>query len=226
MRTLDDRIRRIAPPWFSIERARRSQRILASLVKEVDELPERIRTVGGADIAYKGDIAYGVAVLLDFPSLVVKKYAVSSIKVKFPYIPTLLAFREAGPIIDAVKKLGQFPDILFVDGQGRAHPYRLGLACHVGVVLDIPTIGIAKKKLCGKIGPFKNGWAPIIDNGEVVGAALITKEGCNPIYVSVGHKVSLETAIKLTLKCIRGHKLPEPVRLAHNIATRIRRSGL
>jgi len=219
-------IRYRVPSWFSLERARRVQKMLAARVIEEDKLPNKIRLVGGVDIACKGGKGYGVAVLLDFPSLTVVEYAVSSVKVKFPYVPTLLAFREVGPIIAAIKRLSRLPDVLFVDGQGRAHPYRLGLACHLGVVLDIPTIGVAKKKLCGRLGEFKNDWAPLIDDNEVIGAAVVTMKGHKPVYVSIGHKVSLKTAIELTLKCCKGHRLPEPTHIAHVIATKARRMGL
>ena len=224
MKPFDDRARaRRVPAWFSLERARRAQRLLASMVVERDMLPSKISVVAGADLAYKGDLAIGVVVSLSFPELHVIEYAVSKVKVRFPYVPTLLAFREAGPIIEAVNMLSRRPDVLMVDGQGRAHPFRLGLASHVGVALKLPTIGVAKKRLCGREGERRGCWAPLYDGDEVIGAVVYTKPGARPIYVSVGNMISLETAIKLVLACCRGHRLPEPIRAAHNLATRLRR---
>ncbi len=211
------------PPQFSISKARKAQRLLASRVIERDCLPPNIRFIGGADVAYKGDKAFAAVVVMDYPALRVLEYSTKIVPARFPYVPTLLSFREAGPIVEAVLSLSRMPDLLLVDGQGRAHPFRLGLASHVGVVLDIPTIGVAKKKLCGKLGIFKDGWAPIIHEGEVIGAAVISKPGCKPIYVSVGHKISLKTAIRIVLSVCRKHRLPEPIRAAHLLANKLKR---
>ncbi|MCD6510105.1 MAG: deoxyribonuclease V [Thermoprotei archaeon] len=208
------------PSGFSLERARSVQRWLASKVIERDELPSEIKIVVGCDVAYRGDFAYAAAVALDFKSLTVIRYTIKRVRVFFPYIPTLLSFREAGPVIRAIRALKLRPDVLFIDGQGRAHPYRLGIASHIGVVLDVPTIGVAKKKLCGIIGEFNGDCAPLLDKGEIIGVALITKRGCKPIFVSVGHKISLRTAAELVLRTCRGYKLPEPIRMAHILATR------
>jgi len=215
-----------APEWFSIEKARRAQSLLAKRVITKDMLPEDIKYVGGADIAYAGDKALAAAVVMDFDTMELVDHAIYKCRVIFPYVPTLLSFREAWPVSQAILSLKVKPDVVLIDGQGLAHPYRLGLASHVGVVLDIPTIGVAKKKLCGIIGKYKDHWAPIMDRGEVIGAALITRKGANPIFVSIGHKVSLERAIEIVLKSCRGHKLPEPIRAAHNMATRAARRGI
>ncbi len=174
----------------------------------------------GCDVAYRRNMAYAAAVALDFNTLTVIRHAIKRMRINFPYIPTLLAFREAAPMIAAIKMLKIKPDVIFIDGQGRAHPFRLGIASHIGVVLNVPSIGIAKKKLCGRIGEFQGDYAFIYDNNEIIGAAVKTKEGCNPIFVSIGHKVSLETAIKLVLRTCHGYKLPEPIRIAHSIATK------
>lgn len=211
------------PPNFSLEKARKAQQLLASRVIEKDILPKSIRIVAGADVAYKGDLAFAAAVIMDYRTLNVMEYSVRVLRSRFPYIPTLLSFREAGPIIEAILSLSRSPDILLVDGQGRAHPYRLGLASHVGVVLDIPTIGIAKRRLCGQMLDFKDGWAPIIHEGEIIGAAVITRKGHKPIYVSIGHKISLGTAIRIVRYLCRGYRLPEPVRAAHILATKASR---
>jgi deoxyribonuclease V len=209
--------------FFSIERARKAQRLLAKMVIEKNNFPYPPRTVGGVDVAYVGDYAIAAVVVMDYNTLEVKEKAVNVVKVKFPYVPTLLSFRECYPMIKAIKKLKELPDILMVDAQGRLHPFRLGAASHLGVVLDIPTIGVAKKLLCGNIGERTNNWAPIYDKGELIGAAVWTKKNTKPIFVSVGHRVTLKTAIEITINTCKKYKLPEPIRQAHIAATLERR---
>ena len=136
----------------------------------------------------------------------------------FPYIPGLLSFREAPLILAACEQLDLIPDLVLVDGQGIAHPRRFGLASHLGLFLNIPTIGCAKSLLCGahEIPDSEPGnYAEIIDKSEIIGAALRTKPGVKPVYVSIGHKIDLETAIRWVMNCCRGYRLPEPARLAH-----------
>jgi deoxyribonuclease V len=138
--------------------------------------------------------------------------------VDFPYIPGLLSFREAPLILAAWERLDCTPDLVLVDGQGIAHPRRLGLASHLGLLLDLPAIGCAKSLLCGSHGPVREeagSYAEITDGDEVIGAALRTKPGVRPLYVSVGHKVSLPSALSWVLRCCRGYRLPEPTRQAH-----------
>jgi len=200
---------------FSIEKARKAQRLLAQKVVEKDDFPFPPQTVGGVDVAYIGNYAVAAAVVVEYDTLSVKEKSVSIVKVKFPYIPTLLSFRECYPMISAIKKLKELPDIFMVDAQGRLHPFRLGAASHLGVVLNIPTIGIAKKLLCGSIGERKDNWAPIYDKDEIIGAAVWTKKNAKPIFVSIGHRVTLKTAIKITLNMCKKYKLPEPIRQAH-----------
>ena len=204
---------------FSIEKARKAQRLLAQKVVEKDDFPFPPQTVGGVDVAYIGNYAVAAAVVVEYDTLSVKEKSVSIVKVKFPYIPTLLSFRECYPMISAIKKLKELPDIFMVDAQGRLHPFRLGAASHLGVVLNIPTIGIAKKLLCGSIGERKDNWAPIYDKNEIIGAAVWTKKNVKPIFVSIGHRVTLKTAIKITLNTCKKYKLPEPIRQAHITAT-------
>lgn len=204
---------------FSIEKARKAQRLLAKKVIEKDDFPYPPQSVGGVDVAYAGNYAVAAAVVVEYGTLRVKEKSVSVVKVKFPYIPTLLSFRECYPMISAIKKLKELPDIFMVDAQGRLHPFRLGAASHLGVVLNIPTIGIAKKLLCGSIGERKDSWAPIYDKNEIIGAAVWTKKNVKPIFVSVGHRVTLKTAIELTLNMCKKYKLPEPIRQAHITAT-------
>lgn len=203
---------------FNVARARFAQKVIASRVIEEDVLPKEIRTVAGVDVAHKGSIAIASAVLINFYTLELISYTIVEMQIRIPYIPTLLAFREAGPMVAAVRKLNADPDVLMVDGNGRLHPLGAGIACQVGLVLDKPTIGIAKKLLCGNIGEWQGREAPIRLSGKIVGMALRTSS--KPIYVSVGHKISLPTAVSIVWKCTkRGLRLPEPIRLAHIVAT-------
>jgi len=193
---------------------------LPKLVAREDRLPQTLHYIAGVDIAYIGDWAIGAVAVLDYSSLKLVETQKARVKTTFPYIPTLLSFREIKPARAAIKKLKLSPDIFLVDAQGVAHPYRLGFASHLGLVLDKPTIGSAKSLLCGKVEPENQmGWAPLTDKGEVVGAALRRTEKEQPIYVSIGHKVSLERAIEIIKHCTKSTRIPEPIRLAHMIAT-------
>lgn len=178
------------------------------------------RLVAGVDISSPNaeNIATAAVVVLHYPDLEVVEVAEARDRVKFPYVPGLLSFRESPLILAACEKLCNVPDLVLVDGQGLAHPRRFGLASHVGVLLDLPTIGCAKSILCGQHGPVgeePGSHAELIDNGEVIGAALRTKPETNPVYVSVGHRISLASALQWVLKCCRGYRVPEPTRLAH-----------
>jgi deoxyribonuclease V len=140
----------------------------------------------------------------------------------FPYVPGLLSFREAPAILAALSGLKTPPDLLMCDGQGIAHPRRLGIASHLGVLADLPSIGVAKSILVGRHAPLDDhpgAWQPLINRGEVIGAALRTRQGVKPVYVSVGHRLSLETAIELVLRCTSKYRLPEPTRQAHHLAS-------
>ncbi len=204
---------------FSVAKAHAMQRRLAKQVIREDRLPGKIRFVAGVDVAYVGEISIGVATILNYDSLALIEFQVAHVKTQFPYIPTLLSFREISPTLSAIEKLETQPDVFLVDAQGVAHPYRLGFASHLGLVMDKPTIGVAKSILCGKVEEMTDeGWAPLIDNGEIVGAAVVTKAGRKPLYVSVGHKVSLERAVEIVKHCIRTHRIPEPILTAHKIA--------
>jgi deoxyribonuclease V len=214
------------PSSFSVEKARRAQRLIASMARE-EELRKEVKVVAGADVASKrgGRMVAGVA-SLEWGSWRSLDEVVVELPEAFPYIPTLLSFREAPSIIEALRRLKVKPDVVFIDGQGRAHPYRCGLATHVGVVLNLPTVGVAKRRLFGVEGEFKNGVATLSDpeSGEVVGAAVRTGEKFKPIYVSVGHRVTLRQAVELTLKAtLHGKRLPEPILAAHSLATRAAR---
>jgi deoxyribonuclease V len=189
-----------------------------------DRLSEKIRFVAGVDVAYVGKISIGAAVVLNYDSLSPVESQVVHVRTQFPYIPTLLSFREIPPSFAAIKKLETQPDVFLVDGQGIAHPYRLGFASHLGLVMDKPTIGVAKSILCGEIkNVTSKGWAPLVDRGEIIGAAVVTKAKQKPLYVSIGHKVSLETSIEIVKRCIRANRLPEPILRAHKMANEQKR---
>jgi len=141
---------------------------------------------------------------------------------RFPYVPGLLSFREGPGVLAAIARLTTPPDLILYDGQGIAHPRRLGIASHLGVLLDIPGIGVAKSRLIGQHatpGEEKGDWAPLLDKGERIGAVLRSRRGCLPLYVSTGHRVSLETAIALVLACTPRYRLPETTRQAHRLAS-------
>jgi deoxyribonuclease V len=162
--------------------------------------------------------ARGAVVVLNYPELDIIEVKVAEARITFPYVPGLLSFRECPLIVAACEKLDNVPDIILIDGQGIAHPRRLGLASHVGLLLDLPTIGCAKSILCGEhlpVGEDAGSYAELLDKTEVIGAALRTKSGVKPVYVSVGHKIDLASALHWVTRCCRGYRLPEPTRLAH-----------
>jgi deoxyribonuclease V len=162
--------------------------------------------------------------VLEYDSLSLVESKTTHVKTEFPYIPTLLSFREIPPAVAVIKKLRLQPDVFLVDGQGIMHPYRLGFASHLGIVLGKPTIGVAKNPLVGEVGEFGEGdWAPIMDKEEVVGVVLVTKKETTPIYVSIGHMVSLKKAIEIVKHCTPKHRIPKPIRLAHNLAAQEKR---
>jgi deoxyribonuclease V len=195
------------------------QNRLRSLVR-VERLASEVHLVAGVDISLK-ERGRAVVVVLTFPELELTETTVFESPVEFPYIPGLLSFREAPLILGAMAKLEHAPDLILVDGQGYAHPRRFGIASHLGVLLDRPTVGCAKSILVGR-GPEPEleagAWTELLDRGEVVGAAVRTRSGVKPVYVSVGHKIDLPTAIHYVLACTRGYRLPEPTRLAHQLA--------
>jgi len=179
----------------------------------------KIEKIAGCDVAYNEEKALSVAVVLDYAALEVIEESVAESRVTFPYIPTFLAFREMKPLIKAIKRLNSKFDVLLLDGQGIAHPRSMGIASHLGVLLDIPAVGVAKRLLCGEAkGKIKlNEPVRIIYNGRHVGYALQTKKNTAPLYISPGNKVSLDSSLKIVAHCIKKHKLPEPIRLAHNL---------
>ncbi len=197
---------------------------LASQVSQSNEVATP-RFIAGVDISVNRaqGMATGAAVVLDYPELRLVEVKIASAKLDFPYVPGLLSFREAPLTLAACQRLTLTPDLILVDGQGIAHPRRMGLASHLGLFLNTPTIGCAKSLLCGQhgeLGDELGSYTEVVDGGETIGAALRTKLGTKPIYVSIGHKVDLQAAIYWVLECCRGYRLPEPTRLAHLAAGR------
>jgi deoxyribonuclease V len=192
---------------------------LASQVSRTNEVLKP-RFIAGLDISVNREqgTATGAAVVLSYPQMELVEAKIIAGSVDFPYVPGLLSFREAPLTLAACQQLSVTPDLFLVDGQGIAHPRRLGLASHLGLFLDVPTIGCAKSRLCGRhlVPPEEAGsYAELVDGDETIGAVLRTRTGVNPIYVSIGHRVDLEAAIYWVLECCRGYRLPEPTRLAH-----------
>jgi deoxyribonuclease V len=203
----------------SVPQARAIQMELAAGVSRTGALPTP-RWIGGADISVPraGAMATAAVVVLSYPELELVETRVINQALDFPYIPGLLSFREAPLVLAACERLEVIPDLMLVDGQGVAHPRRMGLASHLGLLLDAPTIGCAKSRLCGshrEPGAGAGDYTELVDKGEVIGAALRTKPGTNPLYVSIGHGLDLPTAMRWVLNCCRGYRIPEPLRLAH-----------
>jgi len=198
------------------------QKALAPRVEAADRLGV-VRRIAGVDVAFPagGATTRAAVAVLAFPDLDVIATAVVEEPTRFPYVPGLLSFREAPAVLAALALLAEPPDLLMVDGQGLAHPRRFGIASHVGLLADLPTIGVAKSRLCGTHddpGPGKGAIAPLLDGDEVIGAVVRTRAGVRPLYVSVGHRVALATAIRLTLACAPRFRLPEPTRLADKLS--------
>jgi deoxyribonuclease V len=200
------------------------QKQLAFEVIQADEFEEPIKTVAGIDLGYdaKNDTSRAAVVVLKFPELELIESAEALLPIQFPYVPGLLSFRETPVAIKALEKLKVAPDLILCDGQGLAHPRRFGIACHIGLIADVPTIGVAKSILVGKfenLGEQRGSVAPLIHKNQQIGAALRTKDKTQPVYVSVGHRISLETAVRYVLQCAPKYRLPETTRLADKMAS-------
>lgn len=209
--------------------------------KQAVRIQQRLRTqvvasgrvrpvrVAGADLAFlpDSDRVIAAVVLLAYPSMETLETVVRADRTSFPYVPGLLSFRESPPLLRALRKLGRAPDLLFIDGHGLSHPRAAGIACHIGVLLDIPVIGCAKSLLCGRFtepAQRAGGVSHLYDReGSVIGAAVRTRAGVRPVFVSVGHRIGLARAIRLTLRCAKGFRIPEPTRQAHLAAEREKR---
>ncbi len=193
----------------------------------IDREPPRPSLVGGVDAAYsrKDDTIHGCVTVLEFPSLELVAHSTAEKIIEFPYISGYLSFRELPVIMEVLKHLDPMPELLLVDGQGIAHPRRLGIASHLGVLTGISTIGCAKSLLignCTEPAAGKGCFSEIRDGEKIIGAALRTRANVKPMYISVGHKISLQRAIKYVLDCCPHYRIPEPIRLAHNMARKIR----
>ena len=190
-----------------------------------------LRFIAGIDVAFAGDGRSCIAavVVWDSHGKEVVERQVATRPLTFPYIPGLLSFREAASVLAALRKLKTIPDALICDGQGYAHPRRFGLACHVGLLADLPTLGCGKSRLCGEHrepGRRRGSRAPLTDDGEVVGTVLRTRDGVRPVYVSVGQRMNLSTAETVVLRCAVGYRLPEPTRLADALAGAAKRAAV
>jgi deoxyribonuclease V len=206
-----------------IATARTIQEALRAQVVREDRLGP-VNTVAGIDVGFEdhGRITRAAVVLLAFPGLQPVAQAVSHSPTCFPYVPGYLSFRELPAVLAALDRLAVLPDLMLCDGQGLAHPRRFGLACHLGVLTDIPCIGVAKSRLVGRheeVPPDKGRWVPLLDDGETIGAVLRTRTRVRPVYVSIGHRVTLDTAIDYTLRCTTRYRLPETTRYAHRLAS-------
>lgn len=205
------------------------QEALRARVRLTGDIGE-VSLIAGVDASYtKGsDEIYGVVVVLRYPDLAVVERAAACTKTSFPYIPGLLTFREGPALIRAFRRLTSEPDVIFFDGQGIAHPRGLGIASHMGVLLDRPAVGVAKSLLVGTAaepGPGRGSTTPVLRDGETIGMAVRTKDRVKPVYVSVGHRIDLDRAVDLALSAARGYRLPEPTRRAHLFANEVRREG-
>ncbi len=211
-------------PWaVTPAQARVIQSELAERVETQDRLGE-VHRVAGVDVGFeeKGAVTRAAVAVLDFPRLTSVEKAIARRPTCFPYVPGLLSFRELPAVLAAMERLETLPDLLLCDGQGIAHPRRLGIAAHLGVLLDLPSIGVAKSRLIGDhapVGEEKGAWVPLMHKNERIGAVLRTRTRVKPLYISVGHRVGLETAIHYVLACTPRFRLPETTRQAHKLAS-------
>jgi deoxyribonuclease V len=199
------------------------QQSLRGEVVTVDRF-SRIGCVAGVDVGFEdqGRVTRAAVAVLSFPELLLQEYAIARRPTAFPYIPGLLSFREVPAVLDALQQLRQLPDLLLCDGQGMAHPRRFGIACHLGVLTDLPAIGVAKSRLVGTHAPLsdaKGSRQDLYDKQERIGAVLRTRRGVRPLYISIGHRISLESAVEYVLRCTTRFRLPETTRAAHKLAS-------
>lgn len=206
------------------KRARELQLELARLVETRDRLGV-IRRVAGVDVGFDkaNGLTRAAVAVLAFPQLDPIEDALATCPTRFPYVPGLLSFREAPAILAALERLAEPPDLLLCDGQGIAHPRRFGIACHLGILTDLPSIGVAKTRLVGthaEPGPARGAWTVLEHHGEAIGAVLRSRAGTKPIFVSPGHRVSLARAVELVMACTTRYRLPETTRRADRLASR------
>ncbi len=206
----------------------RLQYELAPLVNTRDPLPvETVRLVAGVDVSVKDDVSRAAVVVLRFPALDVIETVTADRPTTFPYVPGLLTFREGAVILDALSQLRATPDVFMFDGQGIIHPRRIGIASHIGLFIDTPTIGCGKSRLLGRYEPVaeeKGSYSPLVDRGDTIGVVLRTRTNIKPVFISAGHRTTLEDARTLALACTTRYRLPAPTRAAH-IAAGLGRSS-
>lgn len=205
----------------TLEEAQAIQEQLRGQVVARDEFGP-LRTIAGVDAGYEGDQAKAAVVVLAYPSLEPLAYTLAYAPAPFPYIPGFLSFREAPAVLKALEQISVKPDMLMIDGQGIAHPRRLGIAAHVGVLTNMPAIGCAKSLLCGHHGPVpdeRGASVPLVHRGEQIGAVLRTRVNVKPLYISIGHRVSLATALDIVMSCVTKYRLPETTRAADGLAS-------
>jgi deoxyribonuclease V len=200
---------------------------LADRIVLRDMLPKEICLVAGVDVSYqrRAERFHAAVVLMELETASIIETATASAECDFPYIPGLLSFRELPVLLQAFRKLQTVPEVVLVDGQGIAHPRRFGLASHLGLWLDLPTIGCAKSRLCGEAAEparERGSWTSLSCDGEAVGAVVRTRQGVRPMYISPGHLVSIDRAVEIVLRCGGGYRLPEPTRQAHLASNRLR----
>ena len=212
----------------SVSRAMEIQRSLAERVSRRGEV-EIVRFVGGVDISVDkiSGTGTGAVVILRYPELTISETSVASSALGFPYIPGLLSFREAPLLLAACERLTILPDLILVDGQGVAHPRRIGLASHLGLLIDKATIGCAKTRLTGEfseVGPQKGDNSELRREGEVIGAALRTRAGVKPMFISPGNRITLKESLEVVIACCLKYRIPEPVRQAHHLVNTLRQN--
>jgi deoxyribonuclease V len=183
-----------------------------------------VQYVAGVDMGFEADgtISRAAVAVLSFPELQLQESAIARRPTSFPYVPGFLSFREIPAVLDALEKINTIPDLILCDGQGIAHPRRFGIACHLGLLINMPTIGVAKSLLVGKhesVPDEKGSWQPLRHRGEIIGAVLRTRPGTKPLYISSGHRVSLPTAIEYVMRCTPKYRLPETTRIADKLAS-------
>lgn len=212
---------------MDIGRAKRIQEKLALGVR-LDPLREKVRFVVGVDAAFSATRVYAAAALYSFPGLELIEESVAVSKIRFPYAPGYLSFREAPALIQAVRRLKSEPGLILVDGQGIAHPRGIGMASHVGVLLNIPAVGCAKSRLIGEFAEpdgSKGCWSPLVHQGKIVGAVMRTRDNVRPLFVSPGHRVNLRDCLIIVAACLKGYRIPEPLRRADYLSKKeLRRS--
>lgn len=220
------------PPhrWdVSPSRAIEIQNSLAGRVRRVRPTGP-LRRIAGIDVAFTRDgrTCIAAAVVWDSEQGQIVEQRTATRPLTFPYVPGLLSFREAPAVLAALRRLGIAPDALMCDGQGYAHPRRFGLACHVGLIVDLPTVGCGKTRLCGahgQPGRRRGSKAPLTHEGETIGTVLRTRDDVRPVYVSIGHRIDLRTAERLVLRCAVGYRLPEPTRRADRLVAAVKRGA-